>query len=410
MAKPNPVVEVLNRRGPLDSQSLAEALAKGGSGLVAARKVIERSRRSGAVLSTYPVRFNKTYLYHLSSQKGRRYAEAIKKLLPQKPSFNRVFKCLLANKGWITTGQIGKMSACLPENDNTGSGGRIALEKTISQLRQIELIADVGGVADTYRLGPQFGTAHISRAAFQKRFELEQCLLSIFQTWLRDCYLLSHEANTIRRNPSAAASFNQNLWDIHGPTYFGPLTKNDSLRRISTNEDFLVAEILGFRPYSLNDAEATIERVKSVIHRWKGISLTSVVLAPSFSKDAWKQLRDLGIVPIVFRNVFGRNIEELLRQFWKAWSADGKGVQQLEEIERSLELAKGTVIDEGFLGNLTGALFELLIALALRTDGFDATLTKFVQDPDDNKSYQIDIVAVQGSNCQLVECKGRHAA
>lgn len=409
MKKKNAIVGILEQSGPCDSHLLAGALAKRGIELPAARKLIERSRKGGAVLSTYPVRFDKTFLYYLPSHKGRTYANEVKILLPKKPSFHRVYKCLSANKGWITAGQIGKMSGCLPENDNTGSGGRIALEETIERLKLIGLIENVAGVADTYCLGKQFGSPGIKRGAFQKKLELEQSLLTMFRTWLRDCYLLSGNANTIRRNSTVATPFNQSLWDIHGPVYFGPLTKNDLLHRIDTKENFLVAEILGFRNYGPNDAEATIERVKNVVHRWKTISLTSVVLAPSFSNLAWRQLRELGIVPIVFRNVFGRNVEELLRQFWKVFSVDNKEQRQLDEIEKSLELAKGTTVDEGLLGNLKGTLFELLIALALRAEGFDTTLQKTVQDSNEKKSYEIDVVAVRSTSCKLVECKGRHS-
>lgn len=410
MRKTTVVVEALRRHGPLTSQFLAEALVQDGAGPTAARKLIERSRRNGEVQSTYPVRFDKAYLYFLKSHEGKTYARALKALLSQKPAFNRIYKALLANRGWITRGQIGKLSGCLPEGDDSGSGGRLPLGKLIDQLQHVGLIDEASATPDIYRLGRQFGPSGVQKSVFQKKLELEQSLLIGFLDWLRDCFLLGYESNTMRSSPTTATPFNQGLWDVHGPVYCGPLTKDTALRRIGTAEDFLVGEILGFRQYNINDAEATIERVRNISSRWKTISLTSLVLAPSFSVPAWKQLRELGIVPLVFRRVFGRNMEELLRQFWKALSVNGEATKQLDEIEKSLELTKGTVADDGLLGNLKGTLFELLIALALRTEGFDTTLQKIIRKLDEDVQYEVDVTAIRGQSlCRLVECKGRHA-
>lgn len=298
----------------------------------------------------------------------------------------------------------------LPANDLSASGGRLPLGTLIDQLQHIRLIDSVAAAPEIYRLGTEFGAVGIQKAAFQKKLELEQSLLTGFLDWLRNCFLLSYESNTLRSSATTATPFNQSLWDIHGPIYCGPLTKDESLRRIITTEDFLVGEILVFRQYNVNDAEAIIERVKNVIHRWRTISLTAVVLAPSLSGPAWKQLRELGIVPIVLRQVFGRNIEELLRRFSNVLSAKGETTERVDEIEKSLELTKGTVADEGLLGNLKGTLFELLIALALQTEGFDTTLQKTVRKLDEGKQYEVDVTAIRGESlCKLIECKGRHA-
>ena len=85
-------------------------------------------------------------------------------------------------------------------------------------------------------------------------------------------------------------------------------------------------------------------------------------------------------------------------------------LQNLDEIEKSLELAKGTIVSEGIIGNLKGALFELLVALGFRAVGYDTTLQKIVRKPDEDEKFEIDVVAMRGhANCKLVECKGRNA-
>ena len=90
---------------------------------VAARKMIERSKKSGKIRSTDPVRFDRSYLYFLESHRGRKYASAVKKLLPQKPAFHRVFKDTPCQQGldysWTDREGIG-----LPADWRYVKGGR----------------------------------------------------------------------------------------------------------------------------------------------------------------------------------------------------------------------------------------------------------------------------------------------
>src|SRR5690606_18654207 len=155
-------------------------------------------------------------LYFLESHRGRRYANCVKKLLPRKPAFHRVFKAILANKGWITAGQIGKASGCLPSNDKSGAGGRLPLNAVVHQLLTLRLVDEVGGHRGVYRIGREFGTATVKRAAFQRKIELETGLLQIFRDWVRNCFLLAYNSHTIRPDEISAVEFNQSLWDLHG--------------------------------------------------------------------------------------------------------------------------------------------------------------------------------------------------
>jgi hypothetical protein len=405
-----PVERALGQHGPMTSQELSDALvlSKSVSNPDAARKLIERARKSQKTASTFPVRFDKSYLYYLEKQQGRAYAQAIRKILPQKPSFQRVYKTVLANKGWITLGQIGKASGCLPTGDKSGSGGRLPLEVVVDHLKRIRLIEDVAGEKELYRIGTQFGSVGIRRAAFRKKLELEQGLLMMFRDWVRNCYLVAYDSHTIRASETSIVDFNQTHWDFHGPVYFGPFSESKALTRASQGGSFVVAEFLGFRQFTIVDCQSTIERVRSIGHRWKTTSLIPIAVAPAFSQDAWNQLRAAGVIAATVRDVFGPNIEELLRRFCKAIASDAPTAQNLDEIEQSLVLTKGTVASEGLLGNLKGALFELIVALGLRADGYDTTLQKMVRRPDVGEEFEIDIVATRSESlCKLFECKGR---
>ena len=89
-----------------------------------------------------------------------------------------------------------------------------------------------------------------------------------------------------------------------------------------------------------------------------------------YSSDAWEILRAEGVVAATSADVFGRNIDELMRRFGQALSATTPTTESLKNIEESLVLAEGTVAAEGLLGNLKGALFELVVAFGFRAARF----------------------------------------
>ncbi|WP_437228898.1 hypothetical protein SH661x_001144 [Planctomicrobium sp. SH661] len=376
----DPVESFLKENGPTVSADLANGLvAMGVAGNApAARKMMQRAT-CRTIQSTDPVRFDKSYLYYLESHKGKLYAQAVRKLLPSKPSFHRIYKTILSNKGWITEGQIGKASGCLPKASKSTAGGRLPLEAVVDQLMKLKLIEKVAGEDELFRIGMQFGSVGLSRPAFRRKLELEQRLLVMLRDWVRNCFLIAYDKHSMRKAETCATGFNDTLWDLHGPTYFGPFSEFKPLRRSVQSGSFIAAEILGFRPFSSVDAEATRERVEGIGHRWKSISLVPLVVAPAYSKEAWKMLREAGVIAATFKDVFGPNIDELIRRFSMAIEAGEPTEENLCNIEKALAITHGTVIDEGLLGNLKGALFELLVAMGFRASGFDTTLQKKIR-------------------------------
>ncbi|NOY43646.1 MAG: restriction endonuclease [Planctomycetes bacterium] len=407
----NPVQRVLKLEGPLESQQLALELVrkKLTKNQGSARQAIRRATQRNLIRSTAPVRFDKAFLYFLPEHHGKKYAKAVRKLLEQKPTLHRVYKTILANKGFISYGQIGKASACLPAGDESNAGGRHTLPEVVEELLALGLIDKIAGVSDIYRIGSQFGAPEISRGLFEHKLQIEQQLLMEARDWLRDCYLLAYDSHSIRTFGAGTEHFNQSIWDLHGPMYMGPFTRDRMFRRTSATEAFVVCEIIGYRTFGTVDAEALLERYKSIVLRWSKIVVTAIAIAPAFSKPAWKALRSAGIIPVVFRDVFGRNVDELLQALWKAFGASGVTSEKISDIENALSLASGTIIDEGIIGNLKGALFELIVALAWKVEGYDVTLQKKVLHKEDGEQFEIDIVAVKGDVCKLIECKGHHA-
>jgi|GEM_PF-1926329 len=401
------VVEILKQHGPLASNDLANCLvnARLASNEVTARKMIERAD----IRSTKPIRFDKAFLYYLDEHAGPKYANAIRNLLPQKPSFNRVYKTLLANKGWITAGQIGKSSGCLPPQSTSHAGGRLELNSVIEQLKTIKLIDTNIGEDNIFRIGTQFGNTDIGISTFRRKIALEQELIPPIIDWLKNCYSLAHQSHSYRQHQTQATEFNDALFDIYGPIYFGPFATPDPEQLKKPKHGFITADLLAYRTFTIIDAQALIERTKTINIRWKNTTIIPLAIAASYSKEAWKLLKRCGIITITLGNVLGPHIDDLLHKFNLALSATDLSEDNLNNIETSLKLAQDPKIDEGLLGNIKGALFELIIALTYRSIGYDTTLQKKIKGTISPKTYEIDVVAIRGgTECKLIECKGRH--
>ncbi|QDV73638.1 restriction endonuclease [Botrimarina mediterranea] len=413
MSKSKTTIEaLLEETGPMDSGGLADELVRRHPSQTpeAARKAISRAQIASRVRSTHPVRFDRVYLYYLSSHEGEKYARAVRAVLPKKPGFDRVYKTLLANRGWITAGQIGKSSGSLPDSAQTNAGGRHRLAETVSQLLHLRVLEPVVGATDLFRIGREFGTPRVGKGLFEHKLRIEQGLLEEARDWLRDCYLLAYDKHRLRTSPYLCEGFNDAVWDVHGPVYFGPFTANQQLRRTTAKEAFLVCDILAYRQYDINDATALLERYRSVVLRWKTVVVVPVVIAPVFSASAWQLLRTSGVTPVVFHDVFGRNVEKLLNSLWDLFKQDTPSDSTLTKLEDTLALARGTEINDGIIGNLKGALFELIVALAWRSQGFEVVIQKMVQSKEDLQEYEIDVVCIKADQvCKLIECKGRHA-
>lgn len=413
MGSPKSGIEaILLDTGPLNSGELANEMVRRGisKSQEAARKAISRGCTAGRIRSTNPVRFDRVYLYYLPQHEGKQYAKAVRELLPSKPGFHRVYKTLLANGGWITYGQIGKASGCLPNGSASRAGGRSQLSQVVGDLLELRLIDHMVGVPGLYRTGTEFGSPKVGRGLFEHKLRIEQGLLEEARNWLRDCYLLAYDQHKLRPSPYHGEGFNDTIWDFHGPVYFGPFTGDKQLRRTTAKEAFLVGDILAYRQYDINDATAYLERYRSIVLRWKTIVVVPVVIAPVFSSNAWDMLRKSGVTPLVFHDVFGRNVEKLLNSLWEVFKQDMATDVAIAELEDTLSLANSTELNEGIIGNLKGALFELIIALGWRSLGYDVVMQKIVQATEEVEEYEIDVVSIRGDNvCRLIECKGRHA-
>ncbi len=400
------LVKILRKDGPLTSNEFALRIQQAGyaSSETTARKQIQRAREQNRVLSTYPVQFGPQILYYLEEHLKDKYALAIRKLLPSKPAFNRVFKGLIANKGYITKNQIANFSACVV---NGAAKKKLSLDSAMKQLQQLKIIEQTTNSEQIFQIGRTFGVPQIKLANYIRKLNAEQSLLLEFSDWIRSVYLVGWNTIKTRETYADVLNFNRMNWNVNGPTYIGPFTKSmEILSKNRLKSGFIVAEILGFRAFSENDAESLIERVKNITLVWTSIHIFPIVLAWGYSKSALNKLKSNGIAAITLKEVWGRKVQELLDIYNRILSEDDS--IDIESVEQGLKIADVHSELNGLIGNIKGDLFEVMTALAHRSQGYDTILKKAIRDTVTFEEYEIDVVAVRGENeCLLLECKGR---
>ena len=212
------VVKCLTEKGPALSAELAERLVSGyrSPSLQAARQSLRRARDSGVVMSTAPVRFGRDFLFYLERHCPAQYCRAVKKNLHRAPGLHRVFKCLLANHGYITRGQIAKASASLPDDAQRFKTKRIRTSDLIKRLERLGIIEVCGTMPGVYIIGTDFRGRVIQHAKFRRALELDEQIFEQFVEWMRHCLMLSWDSHDKRPSWFDAATFNRTAWGRRG--------------------------------------------------------------------------------------------------------------------------------------------------------------------------------------------------
>ena len=404
------VRDILKTYGPLDSESLAKKLlsAKIARSLPAARKQIQRSVQSKYIYSTYPVRINKSFLYYLETHSDKTYSQAIKKFIPSNHPFHRVLQMLLKNKGYITKGQIGKSSGCVPDDSDYTTGKRRILDFVIGNLCSIKMIEPVVGYNNIYKICNGFGITKIKLSSFIRLLVFEQSLLNDFVKWIQNVYIVGKNSYKLRSDFVGTINFNTTCWDFKAPVYLGPCTESNILySKSKLLKAFAVVDIISFRQFSSVDAQALLERLKTVTLRWKRIRVFPIALGIGYEQEALNLLRSNGVVPLTIKEVWGRNVQELMRLYSAILS--GKDESNYNSIETALNISNSLMDKGGLFGCIKGDLFEVMTALSFRSQGYDTTLQKKIISFEDAEEYEIDVVAVRSfQKCILIECKGRN--
>jgi len=387
------VIEILKQEGPLLSGNLAEKLIeKFGISPEAARKVI--SRTNEPVRKLFNINFDnkQKYLYlddHFSS--GELHSGLLEILNKSSKAYYAFIQAIIFHNGFINKKQLPSytFSPIKPLK------GHRSAEKIISDLLKANIIINYND--EVYQLsGLLFQLSNYSRfkaIEVAKRITLEQ-----FNDWARNMNIIAYNMG---RFFDSTAEFYKFQWSFTAPSYLGvgsSITKKPST--------FVAMDILLGKDIEEIDILYLIKKLK-IIYNAKNVAsiIPVLILDRSISPNAFKLLKNEGIMIGFIDQLFGRQYSELLKSLINVIENSAAIISKNPDL--LVELMDKLSVLEGKSYNLRGDLFELAVGYYYSAISQFFEINKLIIDPKTNKKKEIDVFAkCPKDEIIIVECKG----
>jgi hypothetical protein len=397
----SPVIAIIEKHGPMLTSRLAKRLT--GVSPAAARKRIERSG-----LRRLPVKFphNDRFLY-LESQYGKdSYFAALYEALKASGSALGVALSSIEGRGGVV-GAAGFAGI-------SGAPGQLkkhlSAKTVLASLETLKLVSRVTTASGDVIVSRNCSLTR-SLHLYHSREVVEQIFLSHMAKWLRNIGVCGW-GTTATRNRKKMPNFAQFDWDLCGPSYLYPFKTH---KTNGVDPGFVVADVvLGKNELQRDEIEYFVRKCTTIRHNQRMKPFLAMLVANSFSEDAFKYGRGRGVMLVSPRRLFGEDVgdglQKLLEVLTRAGAYAAKGPENIEQI--FLGMAK----IEGAAANIRGPLFELIVGHAVHlgeSGSIDIGMT--IDNPDvQGRVLEIDVFLVKGRpgnsyEVKIYECKGKLA-
>jgi len=195
--------------------------------------------------------------------------------------------------------------------------------------------------------------------------------------------------------------FGQFGWDITAPSYIHPLVQKNNT---SATPGFVVADVVNGK-LDENHVKYFINKCRTNRQFKKMRPFLALLVAERFTKEAFKNGKQEGVIFTTTEILFGKEIAESLKDLTdtlkNAAAVAVSNPDKLNKLLSSIGKIEGTAI------NLRGALFELVVGhLVYKGEG--SSIDIGVKVSNENKTAEIDVRRVKGEHeVALYECKGK---
>ncbi|SEA82029.1 hypothetical protein SAMN04488051_1151 [Alkalimonas amylolytica] len=241
----------------------------------------------------------------------------------------------------------------------------LSVDAILNTLKNANLIKEihVEGIGTCVYLG--LHTNHIETLipVMKARIFVEELMLRGVKSWMRKLGFVSYNQvaiRTLENNPTVSTT----AWDLAGPSYLSPLISFG--RDGSTPKPgFVVCDILLNHEVSELGIQPFLQKLNALRSLKNVGKQLCFFLAHSFSEPAFRKLKSLGISPAttaaIFDNETARNLRELTDLLSRV------AIQALNPAKIDMLFDSLGKI-EGAASRLRGALFEYIIAEAMRSE------------------------------------------
>jgi len=354
-------------------------------------------------------------LKHLPFAKGVRFVY-LEKDFRSPYYWQRLFEAILGSKSAYARALVAVQARGIVPVDhfNAACGAPIAQKKHISAGTVLErmILAGVFERVDVPGIGECILTREHSEriehmppdtvARARARLIAESILLDSVKEWLRRLGMASFNKVKVRGTAADMPMVATYAWDMSAPSYLGPLT---AWGKDQTKKPGMIAcDVLLAGSLSLASAEAFLYKVDALQALKKLGKTLFIYVSEHFSAEAFQELRSAGVLPATPETLFGKDVAAGFRELSKVLAeAALKSVSS----DRFDILFNSLGKLEGAVGNMRGALFELLVAEVARRDHPALVeLNKKCRGKDGAKA-EVDVwFVIPNRQAHFIECKG----
>ncbi|WP_414615703.1 hypothetical protein ACSYS8_000313 [Stenotrophomonas muris] len=388
--------------GPCLSTELTEFLvSKRGMTPAAARQRVSRGDPQVKRLAHLPFARRARFTYHQDDYASPRY-------------WDRLHAAIFAVNGPYARA-LGAVQAreVVPEAHFLAvCGAPLAQKKQISAATLLQRLVDANVLAKanvpglgmcvmskkTYELNLQW---NFDKLAVETRARLvaEGILLESVKEWLRRLAIASY--NKVHVRGAQMPRVGTFTWDLAAPSY---LTSTITMQKDKgVKPGWVVCDVLLVESVRAAHIEPFLHKVRST-EALKNIGRTLyIMVAHGYEEDAFKALRGAGVIPATPASLFGKDAADGFRDLAQTLQKAAEGVVDPEKFD-ALFAKLGKL--EGAVGNMRGALFELLVAEVVRKKtAAQVKLNKICRGEDG--IAEVDVYCVnEGVEALMIECKG----
>lgn len=395
------VVESLQALGPCASTELAAHLVKVYG--LRAENARQRISRSKAVKKLAHITLpHKARFVYLQSTYGSPefWRNLVEALLKDSKSFGGAIAALIARGGVMPASHF-HIACGAPKAQK----GHVSASGTLERLQAAKLVSsfEAVGIGPCVQLAQAFEQPEHVLAAMRARIRTEDILLTAVKDWARNLGIVSYNSVALRDEGGEQPRVATFHWDLVGPSYLDALIEygKDSKKK----PGFLVCDVL-LNPEVDVQALQPFLRKCQTLRSLKNVGrCIHIFVANRFSKDAYGLAKEKGIIPATTSSLFGEDIARALKDLVDLLSSvypKENAVEKVDEVFKRLSQIEGTAT------NLRGALFEFVVAEAVRLSSpyTSITLNQTMRDENGQKAEVDVLVYHQYKSVRFIECKG----
>lgn len=396
----------LKKYGVLSSSSLKKLLVQEhGFTLGNASQIISRSLRVPKDKSGIDVLQNilpkRTGLLFLSKEKNtvKFWKGVVSEMQKSKGAYSYALNSIIARSGIVPINHFhiscGSPTGKLKKHPSSA----IVLKKLVDV--NFVTIQDIPGLGECVVLNQSTGIKN-NETTLWLRLKLEELVLDCAELWLKNLNLSAYNQLKSRKDHDYVPVYVFS-WDLSGISYLNALRKNE---KGSTKPGFVVVDLLMTkRALGLTDIQPFMAKCNALrVHtNKKSVGVLEIFLAFKYDKEAFSELKKMGIMPATISNIFGEQLASSLLDTLDMLT--GMGELDLKKTDTLLsELSR----IEGPALNIRGTLFTLIVGHILTREGWKIISYDRVIKHG-GKSQEVDIIAEKGEEILYVECKGKQS-